>query len=631
VSEDVAGGAVTHGTNADGKATTRLTLTSSHRTWPRVPLEVATHPHPDGRRTVTVDLALDWRVLPRVPLDVAGEPAASGTLIERGPQDEGAPPTFVCYPPAPLSHEEAEALGARLRAGIEAAAMAALDADADAGDVVAAGEAVRAVRAYVLAEMGPPTGTDAAALDVFIWAYLASVALDEARADRDEARAAVKEAQANAPKKRGRPRRGPEVVPQQTWPEFEAVIFGVVVDGRTATQDTGKDAPWQDAPGEVALTHGRKGSALSLRFGASAVDDPQTDYVPLRATSCDELRELLEQLAGPRTAHLFNYAVARGRAAPEGFTVAVDELVNATGPRPRNRREAAERRAEVWAGLRLFGHVAVYGRRKAYAPKKGEPDTLFTRGPLLAFTEVAANEQLSLDGATPPREVTLTAGPWLARLVAENPSALPYFTDDRAAAQLPSGKGEQAWREAIAWALGQRWRVNAEDAKTVRQGKNADGTDKPPKLQTRDFTRRELLDYCPPEPPYADVLASTHPRRAVALWDTAIVLLRQRDKDGNEGVIGAGRGDYVEHGPKPWREPPKGWPKGKPYRPQARQWEDAWLSQKLTIRPGPAGQAVLRDVKAKATAARAKAAAARKKKAAEAKARATKAREQSAE
>lgn len=61
--------------------------------------------------------------------------------------------------------------------------------------------------------------------------------------------------------------------------------------------------------------------------------------------------------------------------------------------------------------------------------------------------------------------------------------------------------------------------------------------------------RSELLAYANPEPHVADILAGDNPERAVALWDAAISLLRQR------GVIGNEPGDYVEHGPAPWREP----------------------------------------------------------------------------
>jgi hypothetical protein len=388
------------------------------------------------------------------------------------------------------------------------------------------------------------------------------------------------------PKKRGRPRRGLAAVPQQTWPEFEAVVFGVVRDGRTPST---KGTLWLEVPGEVALTHKPPGSALSLRLGASAVDDPLKDYAPLVATSYEDLRGLLATHAGQRTAYLLNYALALAASNEPGHvTVSIDELVGVSGPRPRSEGERLQRRRETWEGLRLFAHIAVYGRRVSY---ENAGEMLRTAGPLIAFTERADEGQLSLDGAEPPREITYVAGPWLERLATADPGLLPYFGDVLALAQQSDRRASYVWEKAIAWALGQRLRVNAKDAKESRQGMDKDGAAKASKLQTRDFTRRDLLDYLNPEPHYADVLASPHPHRAVTYWDDAVALLKQH------GVVGSGRGDYVEHGPAPWRKP-KDWPKGKPFKPQG--WQDAWLEQKFTIRPGPAGQALLQDVKASA-------------------------------
>ena len=398
-------------------------------------------------------------------------------------------------------------------------------------------------------------------------------------------RTTIRPAEEKKPKKRGRPRRLPATVPQQTWPEFEAVVFGVVRDGKTAGA---KGTLWIETPGEVALSHKRPGSDLSLKLGASTIDDPLKDYAPLVATSYDDLRDILATHAGQRTAYLFNYTVARASEKPGAVTVSVDELVDVSGPPARTEAARLQRRREAWECLRLFAHIAVHGRRESYA-NAGE--ILRTAGPLFAFTERADEGQLSLDGSEPPREVTYVAGPWLERLAAADPGLLPYFGDVLALARQSDRQPRYIWQKAIAWALGQRLRVNAKNARERRQGMDANGQDKPTKLQTRDFTRRELLDYLNPEPHYADVLASAHPLRAVGYWDDAVRLLRQ------QGIIGAAESDYVEHGPAPWRKP-KDWPKGKPYKPQG--WGDAWLDEPLTIRPGPAGQVALQDVKASA-------------------------------
>jgi hypothetical protein len=393
-------------------------------------------------------------------------------------------------------------------------------------------------------------------------------------------------------KKRGRPRRLPAVVPQQTWPEFEAVVFGWVRDGKTGGADAEGKPLWQETPGEVALTHKNPGSDLMLKLGASAIDDPLKDYAPLVATSYDDLRDLLARHAGQRTAYLLNYTLARAAEKQGSVTMSIDELVSVSGPRPRSEAERTERSREAWYVMCLFAHIAVHGRRKSY---ENAGEMLRTAGPLVALTERADEGQLSLDGSDPPREFTYAAGPWFERLAAEDPSLLPFFGDVLALAQQPDRQPRHVWKNAVAWALGQRWRQNAKNAKERQQGMAADGTDKPSKLQTRDFTRRELLDYLNPEPHYADVIAGDKPGRAVRLWADAIALLRQ------QGIIGAAASDYVEHGPAPWRKP-KDWPKGKLFKPQG--WADAWLDEPLTIRPGPAGQAALQDVKASAAKAR---------------------------
>jgi len=126
-------------------------------------------------------------------------------------------------------------------------------------------------------------------------------------------RTTIRPAEEKKPKKRGRPRRLPATVPQQTWPEFEAVVFGVVRDGKTAGA---KGTLWIETPGEVALSHKRPGSDLSLKLGASTIDDPLKDYAPLVATSYDDLRDILATHAGQRTAYLWREVWQRLMARP---------------------------------------------------------------------------------------------------------------------------------------------------------------------------------------------------------------------------------------------------------------------------------------------------------------------------
>ena len=262
-------------------------------------------------------------------------------------------------------------------------------------------------------------------------------------------------------------------------------------------------------------------------------------------------------------------------------TVAIDELVNASGPRPHSEAEHQQRRHRVWDALGLFAHIGVFGRRPGY---ENVGEKLRTFGPLIAFTERADEEQLTLDGSEPPAEVSYVAGPWLERQVAADPALLPYFWDVLAMARVSNEQPRYRWMHAIDWALGHRARLGAAHT-------------------PHTFRRRDLLDYLDPEPRYADILAGNNPGQAIHLWNDAISLLKQN------GRIGRGKGDYVEHGPAPWKKPAN-WPKGKPFKPQG--WQEAWLSQRLTIRVVPEEQAALETVKAsaqKAIAAKAAAAA----------------------
>jgi hypothetical protein len=389
-------------------------------------------------------------------------------------------------------------------------------------------------------------------------------------------------------KKRGRPPLLPDIVPQQTWPEAEAVVF-FLDDVRAGLVNTRR------LEGEVAITHQRPGSSLSVKLGGDLGVDVR--FVPLLPETHEELERLIVDIAGPRAPLLWNYLLQRAREEPARFTVVIDDLVNATGPQADSRQERLERRQEAWDTVRIFLRLAVIGRRPAYRPKKGEPDTVQTFGPMLAFLEAGEDPgQLALFGSTPPREVTLTAGPWFERMAVQHPDWLPYFGDTRQLAQRPDARAPYTWVSGIEWALNVRWRQSASRSQRKRQGIDfATGQEKDAKIQTRDFTRRELLDYRNPDPHYREILDSDHPRRAVALWKKSIAALIEAD------IIGPALSDYVPHGPEPW-EQPKDWPKRQPFKPQG--WQNAWLDQKITIRPGKKGQAALREIVAKAHAAR---------------------------
>ena len=281
------------------------------------------------------------------------------------------------------------------------------------------------------------------------------------------------------------------------------------------------------------------------------------------------------ELVGPRAVSQFDYCLARARQEAARFTISMDELVNVSGPRPHSGIERRERRREAWSLLRLFCHIAVIGRRRAYAPKKGEPDMLVTWGPLITFLEVAdIAGQFALDGRQPPREVTLAAGPWLGRLTAEHPEALPAFGDALRWGVCPirgttPGRRQSAGQWRSAHASTPRSKGAAIPVASCSTTGSRATLRRPPGGPQPGSCRRPLGgDGCPAQ---------------------------------RLGLIGGDADDYQEVGPAPWKRPP-GWPTGKPFHCQG--WQEAWLEQKLIIRPGVDGKRLLGEVRAKAAKAR---------------------------
>ena len=185
------------GEPAELSASVRLSVTVAHRVWPPVPLDVAPGPPaaPDDIPAATLaaltaeraelskaltqqraawdaqaeagvifalapDDGAGWRVRAGVPGD---EHLHAGRVAQVYASVDGATWTstgrFVYYPPNPPTPEEAAALGERLRAGVEAAALAALEAALRAGDdgddTAPSVRAAGAVRAYLDGELGP--------------------------------------------------------------------------------------------------------------------------------------------------------------------------------------------------------------------------------------------------------------------------------------------------------------------------------------------------------------------------------------------------------------------------------------------------------------------------------------------
>jgi hypothetical protein len=227
--------------------------------------------------------------------------------------------------------------------------------------------------------------------------------------------------------------------------------------------------------------------------------------------------------------------------------------------------------------MATFDGWTIVGRRKG---KYRDPVTrqipdLWVDSALFRIVERGFVEpaQLALDASTPPVEVTLAPGPWLAEFRG-NKRVLSYFGTINRIAAIPAGKPSGAWAHSVGLALQQRWRERAVRAEVRRVGE-----DKHLTVSFGHFTRRDLLGLFPPDPSVVSVLRSSHPGRAKTYWRDAIAALKE------QGLIG----HYAEAPSSPVSR---------------RHWEAVWLEQPLDIRPGRHGSDAIAEIVASARRAR---------------------------
>jgi hypothetical protein len=290
----------------------------------------------------------------------------------------------------------------------------------------------------------------------------------------------------------------------------------------------------------------------------------------------DGLRDALQELGLPAVLLLF---VGLGLAMehPTGrATVAMDDLIRAIGVEPRSTAERCIWRGRIWGWLLMFENMPVVGKRpgKYRDPKTRKLIDLVSADPLMRVTGTRQGEQRSLDGSTPPLEVSIVLGEW-AMHHCGNRQVLTTFGELLRIAKIPGGKPSGAWAQSIGMALQQRWRERSATADVREVGDERHLTARFGKA----FTRRDLLTLYPPSPSVDEVLARDHPDRARKYWSDAIGILR------DIGVIG----HYQELAP----------------RGVTRQgWAEAWLDQPLDIRPTRADVAAVAEISASAATAR---------------------------
>lgn len=355
-------------------------------------------------------------------------------------------------------------------------------------------------------------------------------------------------------------RRGlPPVLPQQTFQEAKSLTIAIA--------DGAKLRRWVPIDGELALRHVVKGSPLETKL----LGHPLLDWLGLPST-IDNLRAELQQAGLPAVILLhvvLGTALDKLQARRAFVTVAIDELLNSIGWKPRSRQQRDALRRRVWRYLALFDAMQVIGRRDG---KYRDPETrglidLSSRDALIRITGRRDPAQLAFDDSQPPLEVTYVAGPWIEQWRGDR-RILTYFGSIQKLAAIPAGKPSGAWAQSVGLALHQRWRERAAKDSTMI---GRVGDDKKITVRGDPFTRRDLLNLFPPEPTVDEILGSTDPGRAKDFWRDLVAALKQAK------VIG------YYHEPKPLSGKRQG-------------WADEWLDQPLDIRPCPDDAAAVAEI-----------------------------------
>lgn len=486
--------------------------------------------------------------LPPVPLDVATEPTIPYPWFDRtytgrriAPVMESAdglvwastrPLRFCYYPPRELSAEEAAALAERLRAGVEAVALSALDEPLqDDGATSSLDHAVDAVSAYLDAELGPAGEPGGDAGDHFARTYL----LDFMTAAAAQLQAAL----AAAPKKRG----GADLIAFTAPPV--AALEQAVADAAGARSYFAL----VDGNRRLVWARGKAGYQVAV------------DYTDPVASVDEALREIGERNG---LEAVFTVAAACYHALEhEGEPVHADDVLLDIGWQ-RNRDGAREERADAvdrTAGLYLLlnGWNVIGESWGTFTDKSGRRLDVSSRGPLFTTT-VLDDPQGTLLGRPAPVGFVFRCGDFLAR-AREQPHVLATFGTYRALARMPRQRPADAWAVAVGLALIQRWRELSRHAKVTTPG-DANR----PAIRVQRMTRRYLLSQYPPRPTAEAVLADKDHgvRNAKTYWTKALHALRV------QSVIDADVERRLA---------------GKPAKLPRHGWRAAWLDEPLDARP----------------------------------------------
>ncbi len=342
----------------------------------------------------------------------------------------------------------------------------------------------------------------------------------------------------------------PSRVPQPTFPEAKRVAQGLA-----------RPTEWTELPKEFALQQILESSAHQLRLEGDLMTEwcKPKDTASLKADLAD---------GGSMISSLLYVAIGFVLASDLGFVdVDLDELISRVGLDPRSRAERDVMRLQIWRALNVIAATRVIGARRVRVKDRSTRKyvELESSDPLLTVSPfVRVGQQATFAIGVAPLAVTMSLTPWLHEWRG-NRRVLTDFGNTLKVTAIPIGQPSGAWARAIGHALLQFWREQATKATFKRTGDEHEIT-----ARFRPFTRRELLEFLPPKPTLATVLASANPRRAVKYWDDAISALKTAD--------------VIAH-----------YDGGSPAALPRQGWAETWATEPLDIRPP---EPEMRDLKA---------------------------------
>lgn len=339
-----------------------------------------------------------------------------------------------------------------------------------------------------------------------------------------------------------------EIVPVNTYQEVREVKRAIV------------EAPlgrnWEEIPGDAALFHSSpEDSSFQTRFDGK----PLLQWWDM-SLSYSSLRAFLSEM-GPDAAlclDLCLYVAVKDDRVP----IETDEIIRGLGWDPRTTEVRRKMRRKVWGWVTAFASMSVIGIRPGKPEQwkdkmTGKTLDLRTRGPLILIGSTSSPEgQLTLDGSDAPIKFTVVPGDWLAKFRG-NRQVLASLGNTWKIASIPGGKPSGAWARAYAAVLLQSWREKAAYASPT-------------------FTREGLHLACPTEPSLWDVLDGSNPRRAIEYDREAWALLKEA------GIVATD--------PKKLDFTPK-------HKEKRQGWRTDFLTEELTVRPGPDIEAQVSEVR----------------------------------